>query len=553
MMENEEIQAFNSRLSQWISAQGFWFQLRYAFFGRGNIAVVIFHLMQLVFRVAIFLLVIAGGLGSYVFKRTGKQVFTDEMTESARKAIGAKEAKIDGFIRTEGELRMNRFAALGSPDSFFESLEAGTIHCSMGLTDGIFGKWNAGALNARTCKLTLKAGADDADLAKREGIALFSQYPKFSFTSIDVLEANMFWGYSERTNGRIEKSHLLAQRTENGGWKLQFRGGYFTQNWLHHLDIDELLIHVDHDHLTIEKGEFHRDSGQVSMHNVVITGGERPEIHGTAKIKNLPIDAILPAISSGFIEGSISADVTISGSTNTSEGVAFQGQALFDGSDVITLRERIHLLRALSVVDVFNSYRKIDFREGSFTFKTGNGMLDVSDVDLKAKNLFTMQGRLRVRPMTPEEINAELQRSGSVGGSPIFDRQEGGAANTNVNSSEDEFTLKNAGKEERKEHNTNDANPSVTPSLFDRMAQMNLSYALEEQEKNRLSRQLRFDGGFRVTIPADAFERAQQLREDNPVDPSTGRIPLTVPVEGTLYDITLKQAEEIYQKGRRQE
>jgi hypothetical protein len=35
------------------------------------------------------------------------------------------------------------------------------------------------------------------------------------------------------------------------------------------------------------------------------------------------------------------------------------------------------------------------------------------------------------------------------------------------------------------------------------------------------------------------------------VDPSTNRIPMMVPIKGTLYEITLQQAEEVYQMGRR--
>lgn len=555
-MEQEEIQAFNSRLSQWISSQGFWFQLRYALFGRGSFATVSYHLMQLVFRSAVFAVIVACVIGYFVYKRVEKKAFVDEMTAAACRALGAKEAQIDGFRRIQGEMKINRFGAAGSPDSFFETLDVGTIHCRMGMFDGVIGQWHAGPVNARTCTVEVKAGAEDPTSAKRAADALFRSYPKFSFPSLEVLEATVNWGYSDHTRGSIEKSHLLAQRSDTG-WKLQFRGGYFTQNWLRRLQIEELLINVEPDKLTVEKGEFRGvsdaglASGLVSLRNVTISGGERPQIHGNAKIKNIPLETILPPISNGFVEGTISADLVLSGSTYSTEGIGFEGQVFLDGTDVLTLRERIHLLRALSVVDVFNSYRKIDFREGSFSLKTSNGVMDIADVNLKAKDLFTMQGRLQARRMTPEEITAEIQRAGSTVGSPIFERPEGDPGKS-VASADEQITLKKAAKEQQKEHASNDT-ATATPSLFDRMAQSNLYHVMAQQEYNRLSRQLKFDGGFRITIPADSFERAQQLREDNPVDPATGRIPISVPIQGTLYDITLKQAEEIYQKGRRQE
>ena len=66
-----------------------------------------------------------------------------------------------------------------------------------------------------------------------------------------------------------------------------------------------------------------------------------------------------------------------------------------------------------------------------------------------------------------------------------------------------------------------------------------------------MARTLRYEGEFRITIPADAFERAPHLKVQLPVDPKLNRIPMIVPIEGTLYELTLKQAEDLYQQGRR--
>ena len=49
----------------------------------------------------------------------------------------------------------------------------------------------------------------------------------------------------------------------------------------------------------------------------------------------------------------------------------------------------------------------------------------------------------------------------------------------------------------------------------------------------------------RITIPGDAFDRNLLLRETFPVDPGTGRIALDVPLDGTIYELTRRQAEEI--------
>lgn len=64
-------------------------------------------------------------------------------------------------------------------------------------------------------------------------------------------------------------------------------------------------------------------------------------------------------------------------------------------------------------------------------------------------------------------------------------------------------------------------------------------------------RMLQYEGQFLITPPSDAFERAGELRQRYPVDRATNRIPIRVPIEGVLYELTLKQAEDIYQQGRR--
>ena len=65
----------------------------------------------------------------------------------------------------------------------------------------------------------------------------------------------------------------------------------------------------------------------------------------------------------------------MSGSTNSSDGIGFEGQVVLDGKDVISLRERLHLLKALRWWTTSRNYYRVDFREGSFQMKTtGGGM-----------------------------------------------------------------------------------------------------------------------------------------------------------------------------------
>jgi hypothetical protein len=74
---------------------------------------------------------------------------------------------------------------------------------------------------------------------------------------------------------------------------------------------------------------------------------------------------------------------------------------------------------------------------------------------------------------------------------------------------------------------------------------------MQSEAAERMSRMLRYEGLLKITVPGDAFERAPRLRTLYPPDPVSGRIPLRVPITGHLYEITLRQAEDIYQQGRR--
>ena len=219
-----------------------------------------------------------------------------------------------------------------------------------------------------------------------------------------------------------------------------------------------------------------------------------------------------------------------------------------DGKDVISLRERIHLLKALSVLDYSRNYHRIDFREGSFQMKTIRGGMELSEVKLKAEELFTLEGKMIVRLPTHEEIQAAVAKGTGSENSPLF-AGEDEIASFKDTKKESEFSLKRAAQEARRIAEGTQSAESL--SLFDRLGMSNEMRLLQSQESDRMSRMLRYEGAFRITIQGDAFERAVRLKEMYPVDREINRIPMRVPIEGHLYELTLKQAEDIYVMGQR--
>ena len=514
----------------------------------GTKGTVMFHLLKLASRVLIFLMVVAAGGWVYLFKLTGTKKFNDGFKTSLQQGFAASEVELKGFSRSRGQLGINRLTFQGGNQTFFSSLEAKNIRCKMGLLDGIAGIWDTGTVAISLLDMELRAGADDPESAQAFAKAIFGKSSKVVINTLEVADATLRWGYSDRTRGAIENSVLKVQRTESG-MKLVFKGGTLSQNWLNKLEIVSLVIACDSDGVTFEKAEFQQGLGTVDLSGIKVVGGERPAIQGTAKIRKLALEDIVPLALRSFIEGSISGDFHVSGSTNSTEGVGFEGQITLDGQDSIAIRERIHLLKALSTVDFVRGYHRVDFREGSLHLKTGGGGMEVSNVNLKADDLFTLEGKMKVRLPTPEETKAAATKSSLAGGSPLFNGEDAEADELATKPEDSDFTLRKAAKAAKRTKDGFQAD--TTTSLSSRLALNLETRHLEAQASARSARTLRYEGEFRITIPADAFERAPHLKAKMPVDPKLNRIPMMVPIEGTLYELTLKQAEELYQQGRR--
>ena len=132
-MDTEQSATFNSRLSQWVSSQGFWFQLRYSMSGGGSKAVLGFHLLRLGARLAIFLVVAAIGLWVYLVKLPGTARFQMKLKEAIAAGLGAKEYKMEGFKQEQGHLAIQRWVGVGGNRAFYSAVEARNIKCQLGL------------------------------------------------------------------------------------------------------------------------------------------------------------------------------------------------------------------------------------------------------------------------------------------------------------------------------------------------------------------------------------------------------------------------------------
>jgi len=539
-MEVDQTQSFNQKLSQWIASQGFWFQLRHSMSGGGGWAITVSHLLRLGFKVLIALLVAAGGFGVYLVQRVKSETFEESLDAGLKKGLGATDAKIVDFSRIQGDAQIRRLGVEGGDTCFFRSLDAGNIRFKMDLLDGIVGEWNAGTFVAKWLEVDLRAGADSPEAASQIGQSIFKQWPNFRFSSVEVDDATLTWGYHSPlpqnridTRGKIEQSRMAATRSPEG-WRFVFTGGHFSQNWLKNLEIERLVIDCVPGSLTVKEGAFKCGGGTAVFRDMKVAGGDKPAFSGKIELSKVELSQFLPESLNGFVEGVISGDFTLSGSTNATGGIQLEGDVTLGGENVVSLRERFHLFKSLSVVDVYNSYRKVDFNRGSFHLKTSGGVLELSRIDLKADELMTLQGRVKVRPPDEKEVAGAVGENVGHSFAPVF-RPE---VEADPSKGKNEVTLEKAA-----------SGPGTVAgkemAIFSRRAQEKSEEQFKKDAFARETQMLRYEGGFRITIPGDAFERAEVLRNAFPVDPGNGRIPIDVPIQGTIYEITRRQAEEL--------
>jgi hypothetical protein len=546
-MEAEQTQLFNQKLSQWIASQGFWFQLRHSMSGGGGWSMTMSHLMRLGFKLLVVLLVAAGGFGIYLLQRVKTDSFKDYLNAGLAGGLGATEAQVLDFERSQGIVQIRLIGAEGGEGTFFRSLDAGNVRLKMGLLAGIAGSWDAGTLQAKWLEIDLKAGADSAEQAKKQSAAFFRDWENFRFSSIEVYQATVRWGFSPRTQGWIERSNLVATRGKDS-WRLEFTGGTLTQNWLRKLEIVELVVNCTPGGLEVVKGEFKVGGGSVFLRDVTISGGDQPQVGGAVEISQADLASFLPDPAKPLVEGVISGTFALSGSTNSAEGLQMEGDVTLGGGNLIAIREKLPLLNALSLKDLFNSYHRVPFDRGSFHLKTGGGAMELTRVDLKAGELMTAQGRILMRFPRDNELAAGTGAESDFaplirpGQDPSKDGADGRAV---------ELSLEKAARADKAEKEARGGSSDM--ALFERGNQRRINDVLLQQEIARRAQALRAEpgSGLRITIPGDAFDRWESLREAYPVDPSSGRIPINVPLQGALHELTFQQAKEMLELGQR--
>ncbi len=555
---------FDQRMSQWIASQGFWFQLRYSLSGGGGWSGAMFHLLRMFLRLLVVVVLVGIGVLYYLTKRADTPEFREGMEARFAEATGAAEVKILDFQRSQGLGMMRGLAAEGTATSFFNSLEARNLRFEMGLLDGIREEWRPGVIDINSVDAVVKGGANSSEEAGQAIDVLFRETPGFEVDGIRVTRTRLSWGYAigseVRNFGKIADSRLEATRV-GSSWRLVFRGGTFTQNWMTDFPIHELIFILRPDGLEVEEGWLGVPEGdppagtpgdeikswkwKVEFQDVRVDGGEYPEFSGKLVFDSVPLETLVAGQLETRIEGRLSGELELSGSTNSAEGVGFKGSFEIPEGAQLAMRDEFALLRTIDVVDAFNNYKRIDFDTGSFDVTTGGGQLELSNVDLAALDedsesvRIGLTGDVVVRKPTREEA-ADLAGIEEVVGASSSAMQK---------KAEAEMSLKRAAAAARKAEGSESGEGTSESLDFFKSLQDDRKELerLRDEASSRFLRTLIFDGSFRLSIPGDAFGRSPALRELHPVNAQTGRIDLVVPLNGPLFSLTEEQADEMYQ------
>jgi len=540
-MELDNSDNFNERLGQWVASQGFWFQLRHPIAGRSRIH----HILGLGTKVAVFATVVALVSALAIWKIMDSPARERAVEQKLQAGMQAKELKTKKIFHTLGRMNITRLESQGGENTFYNNLEALGLSWERPILDRMTGKWNAGMVEVDQLDLDLRAGADNGASSAKIGEMVFKKSDEFGVKGVVCPHTSLRWGYSNKTRGFIQNSAMRAVRAPQG-WVFTFRGGTFSQNWMNDLSIAELVVTCTPQGILLQRASFHRDGGTVDMKGVEILAGARPAVKGMARIQHLKLDAILPAAAADYVEGAISGNFKMGGSLNTPEGVTYDGRITLGGADYISLRDRVKLLDVLTLADGRNKYRRLNFTEGGFHLKTAAGGMEVGEVNVKAGDLLTMSGQMSVRQPTFEEINRSRVQDLQMEAAPEINSASGAK-----NSPE---SIKKTVVGAKKTPLLDDGLPAPSAPPEKEVTGLELTPAVRDATVKEASLALtrqRYAGLFRLTMRPDAFEKPSPLAEIIPRDSITQRYLLDVPLEGTLEELTERQARFLLEKLRR--
>ncbi|MGC6466377.1 MAG: hypothetical protein ACON5N_12380 [Akkermansiaceae bacterium] len=537
--DQERLSDYHKRFAEWIGKQGLFFQLRHTGIVEGSSLVK--QLGGLLVRFLIVLFVILGIGYFFLTRHFSSEGYGEVLVAGIEETMGLEEVEASGFHRRRGSGGFRDLSMKGGAGSFFFDAKVENLVAPFEFLTGINSAWNPEELRMDEVQIEIKAGGTDEEMDQAFDVILKS-FRGDGVKRVVINKLYCDWGYSKLTYGRIGGAEFKAD-LENGTWKIELSGGTFQQNWLKGFRIESGKLEVSKDGISVESLVLKNQNGSLNLKGKIGGPVSRPTLDLAGDFQNLPLESLVSLQGvrvREYFSGQISGSLEISGSTNT--GVRTKAKVELADGDQITLRERWAILRAVSVLDVDRTYRRIDFTEGSFDFETGGGTMKISDLNLKAGKVAVLLGNLETRLPSQEEAAESLGITLTEGFSDSF-KADYTDSSSSKNLEHARMSLAKAAEDGERMSEFEARIDEMKRQL--RGAKRELT--ADERESILLMQEMdvyRIDGELKLAVPAEAFEKYDKLIELYPEDEEGWRW-LEIPVESTFASISQKTTDKL--------
>ena len=546
-VDQQRLDEYQKRVADWIAKQGIFFQLRYAgTMGGGS---VIRQLGVLFLRVLVVLLLCLGVAFFALNHYFGGDDYRGEVTAALGEVLGASSIEAKKFERARGVSTFQDLVIEGGEESFFYQAEINRLAAGSSFLTGITSKWAPEQVRMKSASFKLKAGGDQEEM-ENSFASIIASMSEGNLESIEIDELSCEWGYSKITYGKLEKVKFRASR-DQGVWKISLEGGRFSQNWLKNLNIKEAKLVCDSNGIRVERLLLSKNGGLMELAGSIMGPAARPKFNLKGSFQSLPILSLvrLQGIDvRDFMSGSISGDMKISGSTDYR--IVMEADVELRGNDVVTLREKWDLLRAISVLDVDRTYRRVDFEEGIFSFKTGGGELEVNGIDLKSGSLAALKGEFKTYLPSQKEAAEALEIVLTEGiGSGSF--KSDSTDTSSAKDLEDErMSLKTAAGLLRKEENYLNFDNSGLDGVSEAQREVMTPQQINDMRMRDEMKVYRIRGDLSLGVAAIAFAEYDNLVKLFSVDAQGWRwVPFKI--RDTFSRVSAEVAKEVLKEARR--
>lgn len=505
---------YRNKVADWIGRQGILFQLRYG--GTVGSRPLFKRLLSLLVR-GVFLLLILAVIGFFVLRSHYKtSTYQAKITDQVKEALGASEVTTNGLSRSSKSGKFRNLEIEGGERSFFYRAYLEGLSGAFSIFTGVTESWKPDALKITKADFQVKAGGGQEEM-ETSFTSLIKSLDGGGLNLIKIDDLSCNWGYSQLTYGSIENTDFRAT-LKDGGWDIEISGGSFRQNWLGPFSIRNGFFRVDETGLRVERLELVHEGGRLDLSGEIVGPMSKPKFDLSGAFTRLPVNRLvsLEGIKTrDYLEGTVSGELKIFGSSN--QGIQMSGEVLLGEEDSITIRERWPLLRALSIIDSDRSYLRVGFQQGSFSFTTGGGGMQLKDLNLVSQESAKLVGEFSVGLPNQEEAAKAL-------GITLTQNFASGHFSEDLTdtSSAQRLEDRKFSIRERTETGLEGAGVDIGDSMKEGIGKVDKKQlSAKELEGARLEQEMntyRFSGDLKLAIPASAFDDNKTLSQFYPED-----------------------------------